>query len=190
MNNSTFSSADFPLPTWDGPSSTTVHVQCLLYTSLVASLIAAFGAMLGKQWINRYSRVDNRGSLEDRSRDRQRKFDGMMKWRFNWIMESLPLMLQAALLLLGVALSLYLWTIFTQVGAVLIFFTSLGVFFYVTIIVCGTIWYDCPFQTPAFIIIHAVFEYNDNHSRYMHRMYNRLRSVVKKCSSMIAEVSR
>jgi hypothetical protein len=187
VNNSTFSSTDFPLPTWNGPTPTMVNVQCLLYSSLAASLMAAFGAMLGKQWINKYSRVDNHGSLMERSRDRQRKFDGMMRWHFDWIMECLPLILQAALLLLGLALSLYLLTIFTRVGVVMIFFTSFGVIFYVTIIICGTLWYDCPFQTPASIFIRALLEYDNKHSQYISAIYNGLHFLAENCSSMITQ---
>ncbi|KAF9647386.1 hypothetical protein BDM02DRAFT_3145911, partial [Thelephora ganbajun] len=45
---------DTPLPQWNGPDSTTVHVQAALYTSLLVSILAAFIATLGKQWLNRY----------------------------------------------------------------------------------------------------------------------------------------
>jgi hypothetical protein len=189
INNSSFSSADFPLPTWNGPSPTMVNVQCLLYTSLAASLLAAFGAMLGKQWLNRYSRVDNHGSLMDRCRHRQQKYEGMMKWHFDWLMESLPLMLQAALLLLGIALSLYLWTIFTRVGAIMVFCTSLGVLFYVTIIVCGTLWYNCPFQTPTSILVHALIEYDAEYSKYIPAMSKMLRLATAAFFSMISAVA-
>jgi hypothetical protein len=107
-------------------------------------------------------------------------------------MESLPVILQAALLLLGLALSLYLWTIFTLVGVVMIFFTSAGVVFYVAIIICGTLWYDCPFQTPVstFIhaFIHALIEHDKKHSQYIPAIYKGLHSIVEKCSSMITQV--
>jgi len=43
------------------------------------------------------------GSVADKfkSRDRQRKLDGLEKWHFRLVTESLPVMLQLALLLLG-----------------------------------------------------------------------------------------
>ncbi|KAF9783506.1 hypothetical protein BJ322DRAFT_980879, partial [Thelephora terrestris] len=50
IDNTTFGSDVPTLPQWDGPSSVTVHVQAILYASLATSLIAAFLAMLGKQW--------------------------------------------------------------------------------------------------------------------------------------------
>ena len=90
-----------PFPQWNGPDPTNVHVLAILYTSLAISLLAAFIAILGKQWLNRYGRAEIHGSAMDRTRDRQRKINGMVTWRFSLVMESLPLMLQAALLLLG-----------------------------------------------------------------------------------------
>jgi len=50
--------ADAALPEWHGPDSTTVHVLAVLYSSLAASLLTAFVAMLGKQWLNRYASVE------------------------------------------------------------------------------------------------------------------------------------
>ena len=51
----------------------------LMYASLVMSLLAAFVAMLGKQWLNRYLR-NSGGSMIERCGDRQRKYDGLEKW--------------------------------------------------------------------------------------------------------------
>ncbi|KAF8527080.1 hypothetical protein JB92DRAFT_2699464, partial [Gautieria morchelliformis] len=48
--NGTFSDQDASLPVWTGPSSTIIWIQSLAYTSLATSLLAAFGAVLGKQW--------------------------------------------------------------------------------------------------------------------------------------------
>ena len=79
-----------------------VQVQTILFASLAASLFA-FLAMLGKQWLNRYASVDMRGSTIERSRNRQRKLDGIVSWYFDHVMDSLPLMLQATLSLLGCA---------------------------------------------------------------------------------------
>ena len=76
--------------------------------------------MLGKQWLNRYDLTGMRESAIERGQNRQRKFDGVVAWYFEHVMESLPLMLQAALLLLGFALSLYLWGIDIIVASVVL----------------------------------------------------------------------
>ena len=148
IDNTTFGNVVPTLPQWTGPPNTIVQVQALLYASLVISLLAAFLAMLGKQWLNRYAAFGTRGSAIERSQTRQRKHNGTVTWCFTYVMESLPLMLQGALFLLGCALSLYLWGIDSAVAWVVLGLTSLGVISYLFIIVAGTISPDCPYQTP------------------------------------------
>ena len=126
-----------------------VHVQAILFASLASSLLSAFLAMVGKQWLNRYDSSDMRGSAVERGQNRQRKLDGMIAWYFDYVMESLPLMLQAALLLLGCALSRYLWDISTIVASVVLGVTSFGAFFYLFIIIAGASSENCPYQTPG-----------------------------------------
>jgi len=104
--------------------------------------------MLGKQWLNRYLRHTG-GSIVERCGDRQRKFDGLEKWPFRLFIDSLPLMLQIALLLLACGLSRYVSSINTSVARVVISLTVLGLLFYVGIVAAGTSSYECPFQTPV-----------------------------------------
>jgi hypothetical protein len=119
------------------------------------SLLAAFVAMLGKQWLNRYLRHAG-GSMVERCGDRQRKIDGMEKWPFRLFIESLPIMLQIALLLLSCGLSRYVWSVNISVARVVISFTVLGVIFYIGIVIAGTSSYECPFQTPASTALRAL----------------------------------
>ena len=87
--------------------------------------------------------------MVERCGDRQRKFDGLEKWPFRPFVQSLPIMLQVALLLLACGLSRYVWSVNTSVACVVIFFTVLGILFYLGIVVAGTSSYECPFQTPV-----------------------------------------
>jgi hypothetical protein len=148
-----------PFPQWTGPPSAIVQVQSILYSSMAATLFSAFLAMLGKQWLNRYASVDVRGSAIERNQHRQRKLNGMFSWYFNVVMESLPLMLQVALLLLGCALSRYLWTIDHSTACVMLGFTSLGALLYLLILVAGTIYESCPYQTPGSQIIRYIHKH-------------------------------
>jgi len=158
MNNSLFPDADPSSTTWTGPPREITVVQSLLYASLTTSLFAAFLAMLGKQWVNRYSRNIG-GSAADKSRDRQRKWDGLEKWHFRLTIESLPVMLQLALLLLGCALSRYLWTISRTVAGVIVAVTLLGVTLYIFLTLAATLCYDCPYQTPPSTFTRALVRY-------------------------------
>ena len=114
------------------------------------SLLAAFVAMLGKQWLTRYLRHTG-GSIAERCGDRQRKSDGLEKWSFRLFIDGLPIMLQIALLLLACGLSRYMWSVNTSVARVVISLTVLGLLFYVGIVAAGTSSYGCPFQTPVSI---------------------------------------
>jgi hypothetical protein len=125
-----------------------------MYASLLISLLAAFVAMLGKQWLNRYLR-NSGGSTIERCGDRQLKCDGLEKWPLQFFVESLPMMLQAALLLLACGLCRYMWSINASVARTLIGFTGLGVVFYVAIVIAGMSSYACPFQTPVSTGLHG-----------------------------------
>ena len=132
-------------------------MQAILYASLAASLLSAFLAMLGKQWLNKYASTDMRGTAIERSQNRQRKLDGIVSWYFDHVMEALPLMLQIALLLLGCALSRYLWEINIVVASVVLSVTSFGVVFYAFVVVASTASESCPYQTPgAHILRHTL----------------------------------
>ena len=156
MNSSIFSDKVPTVPQWSGPPHEIIQVQALLYASLSASLLSAFLAMLGKQWLNQYVSTNARGTAVERGQDRQRKFNGIITWYFEYVMESLPLMLQAALLLLGCALCRYLWGINTTIASVVIGVTSFGVLFYLFIVAAGAASKTCPYQTPASCFLHSV----------------------------------
>ena len=120
-----------------------------MYASLLMSLLVTFFAMVAKQWLNRYM-LSSGWSLFERCGDRQRKCDGLVKWRFHFFIESLPVMLQAALLLLVCGFCQSMWSINTSVACILIGLAGLGVAFYVAIVIIGMSSYACPFQTKLF----------------------------------------
>ena len=96
--------------------------------------------------------------MVERCGDRQRKFDGLERWPFRMFIESLPIMLQIALLLLACGLSRYMWSVDTSVARVVISFTVLGVLFYIGIVAAGAWSYECPFQTPASMVLRYLRE--------------------------------
>ena len=144
------------VPRWPGPDPTIVQVQCILYATLSATLLASFLAMLGKQWLNRYRQNEIHGSAVDRSRVREGKLSGIETWKFHIVMELLPLILQCALVLLGFALSRYLWEVNRSVSSVVIGFTSFGFLFYLLIMTASISSFDCPFQTPFSLLARFV----------------------------------
>ena len=185
IDNTTFG-GDIPtLPQWNGPPRTVTNVQSLLYASLSTALLSAFLAMLGKQWLNRYASVDMRGSAIERSQNRQRKLDGIVAWYFNHVLESLPLMLQLALLLLGCALSRYLWGTDTTVASVILGVTALGVLFYLFIVIAGVASEGCPYQTPWANVIRRLLLLFVEHSSLHHMSVDWLRNTTRKSAAEV-----
>ncbi|KAJ7081925.1 hypothetical protein C8R44DRAFT_894905 [Mycena epipterygia] len=112
--------------------------QSLLYISLFATLMAALLAVLGKQWLMYYSAAD-RGSMEQRGIARQRKLDGIRKWKFEEVMKTFPLLLQFALLLFAAALSTFLWTVHHSLAIIVVVLTFLGFMAYMFLLVSATV---------------------------------------------------
>jgi hypothetical protein len=108
-----------------------------------------------------------RESVIDRSRHRQRKMNGVDNWRFDFVMESVLLVLQAALLLLSYALADYLFFINKVVGGVFIGFMGFTVVFYLLFVSAAGLSYDCPFQTPISQTLRYLYS---RHQRHLERI--------------------
>ncbi|KAH7922750.1 hypothetical protein BV22DRAFT_987027, partial [Leucogyrophana mollusca] len=147
-NSTAFPGQNLDLPSWDGPGSRVIWIQSLIYASLSASLLAALGAVLGKQWLGHYRRRGI-GTVDERAIRRQQKLNGLEAWHFHAVLEVLPVLLQISLLLFGVALSAFVWTEQSTIGIVVIGATAFGILFYITITIASLMSRDCPFQTPA-----------------------------------------
>ena len=113
-------------------------------------------AVLGKQWILYYTQTSSWGNIADRGKERQVKLVGLQKWGLRIIMELLPVMLQSALLLFGVALAVFLWDISVSIAEVVLVVTSIGLAFYACITIFATKYNDCPFQTPISLLLPKV----------------------------------
>jgi len=147
QQNTSFGGADPLAPVSNIPIGV-VRAQSILFASLSVTLFVAFIAVLGKRWILYYTQVSTWGNIVDRGKERQAKLVGLQKWGLHPAMESLPVMLQFALLLFGIALVVYLWDLDISAAEVVLVVTSFGLIFYVCITIIATIWKDFPFQTP------------------------------------------
>ena len=177
IDNTTFGGSTQTVPVWAGPSRTIVQVQSILFLSLAASLLSALLAMLGKQWLNRYISVDVRGSAIERSQHRQLKMNGIVTWYFEYVMGSLPVMLQFSLLLLGCALSQYLRTIDATVAAVVLGVTFFGALACVLIVIMGTFSKGCPYQTPSSHLIRYLWRKSKSLGGLFHATYSGFREI-------------
>ncbi|KAJ7106202.1 hypothetical protein C8R44DRAFT_580928, partial [Mycena epipterygia] len=122
--------------------------QSFLYISLFSTLLAALLAVLGKQWLSHYLAAGERGTIEARGLERQRKFDGLQKWKFDMVIQIFPFLLQIGLFLFSAALSTYLWRIHPSLAIIVLSFTAFGFLSYTSLLISAIISPDSPFQTP------------------------------------------
>ncbi|KAJ7214474.1 hypothetical protein GGX14DRAFT_542189 [Mycena pura] len=125
-----------------------VVAQSILYVSLFTTLLAALLAVLGKQWIVYYQAAGSRGTIEQRGLERQRKLDGLHKWKFDTVLQMFPLLLQLGLLLFSPGLSVYLWNTNVPIAIIVLAFTLLGFGAYLFLLGSAIFYPDSPFQTP------------------------------------------
>jgi hypothetical protein len=142
-----------PASDWSPPIAN-IRIQSIAYASLSFSLLAAFGAVLGKQWLGYYkSQRYGRGSQEERAKRRQEKFDGIVTWYFDAVVQSFPVLLQISLLLFGIALSINMWSQQHTIAWVIIATTVFGFMFYSLTVMAALVSPACPFQTPISTIL-------------------------------------
>ncbi|KAG1850987.1 hypothetical protein C8R48DRAFT_836547 [Suillus tomentosus] len=136
--------------------SSTVWMQTLAYASLSFSVLAAFGAVMGKQWLNAYKAARGRGSLEERCIQRQRKMDGMEYFQLQTVLQGFLVVLQISLLLFGLSLSANMWTQQTTISSVVICSTAFGILFYASALLVTILRPDSPFRTPGAELMGAI----------------------------------
>lgn len=125
--------------------------------SLAFSVLAAFGAVMGKQWLNSYKAARGHGSLEERGMQRQRKLDGLECWHLQAVLGTFLVLIQISLLLFGLSLSANMWFQQTTISSVIICTIAFGIFFYGFTILVSVSRPDSPFQTPGSLLVEVIF---------------------------------
>ncbi|GAB1524394.1 hypothetical protein RhiTH_007548 [Rhizoctonia solani] len=144
------------IPTMDqsefSPSSAAIQVNILWFTSLSLSVAVALIAIVAKDWCYQFM-ATRTGPALVQGRRRQLRWEGIEQWRMREILNVLPLMMHAALLLFAIGLSLYLWDINPRVALPVVVTTvAVGVFYFVTLLLPLFFRY-CPFTTGPMKLI-------------------------------------
>jgi len=160
--NSSSSQSSILYPSIDPYYSSNTWTQALAYTSLALSLLAAFGTVMGKQWLGYYktNRYD-RGPLEDRCKQRHRKFQMLETWHFEHALQSFTVLIQISLFLLAISLAAAMWKQQRAISTFLIAMTAFGASCLFFTIVVAVKFPDCPFQTPFSEIIRYCFRHDE-----------------------------
>ena len=106
-----------------------------VYLSFLLSLMAAFAAMWGKRWLGVDSRSVGKTIIEH-CEDRQKKHDEFKTWRSKIYIVSPPLMLCAAIQLLGCGVYINLTAANTNLHYILAPFALIGAFYLLACSLC------------------------------------------------------
>jgi len=151
-----------------GYSSAYVWAQALAYASLAFSLLAAFGAVLGKQWIGYYqTNCYGSGSLEARCEQRHRKFQKLQNWQFENVLHLFPMLIEISLLLFSLSLGAAMWTQHQAISILIIATAALGALGLIFTMAISAISLDFPFQAHTSLAIRATFRYIRATFRYI-----------------------
>lgn len=132
------------------PSFPHVIVNCLLFASLSASLIAALASVVALQWVADYDAAITRGgsSPEDRAKRRQFRYGGVVRWRMGEIIAALPILLYCSVALFLSGLILWMWSINRTVGMVVAAGAGIAFLFYGVSTLLAVAFASAPFRTP------------------------------------------
>jgi hypothetical protein len=132
------------------PSFEAISINCLLFASLGASLIAALASVVALQWVADYDAAITRGgsSPEDRAKRRQFRHAGVVGWKMGQIIAALPILLYSSVVLFWAGAMQWMWTLHSTVGYVVAGGTAIVVLFYASTTILAAVYVSSPFRTP------------------------------------------
>ncbi|PVF96691.1 hypothetical protein CPB86DRAFT_498164 [Serendipita vermifera] len=150
----------YSTPAFSAPSYA-VSVNCLFFTSLSASILAALASVVSLQWIAEYDAAVSRSgsSPEDRTKRRQFRYGGMEKWKMKEIIAALPILLYCSLVLFFVGVAQWMWGVHKTVGGVVLGGILLGGSFYFITTLVAVVFPSCPYRAPIVRWIYISFHF-------------------------------
>jgi hypothetical protein len=131
-----------------------IHVNILWFLSLCLGLACGLGATLVQQWARRYLRLTMRpDTLERRVRIREFLWQGVEGLHVNWVVESVSVMLHAAIFLFFAGLVEFLFAINDEVADVILVAVAIFAAIYITLTLLPLFLHYSPFQTPLTSIL-------------------------------------
>ncbi|KZT24092.1 hypothetical protein NEOLEDRAFT_498655 [Neolentinus lepideus HHB14362 ss-1] len=152
-----------PLSDQFRPPLSAIVINCTWFASLVCSLAAASLAILIKQWLHAY--IDWPGKSPRASLHlRQLRFEGLQKWGCHQFINSLSILLEAALVLFFIGLWVFVRTLHPTVTVLI---TTL-LLSYGSVLVSTTIlpaiYTGCPYKSPLAFVLYTGLQHVLNHT--------------------------
>ena len=136
-------------PSTFSPPNHIVAVNALFYASLSLMLLAAFIAMLIKNWVREFDRGLRGMSIsEQRAKTREFRYQGLVYWRLSGMVVILPILIQISLLLFSIGLALFLFHIDTLSSAIIVATLGIGFLFYAITTAISAVITSSPFRSP------------------------------------------
>jgi hypothetical protein len=140
-------------------SEAIIAVNFLWFLSLLLSLFAALFGILAKQWIHVYNKWSEDSPTEKTLFLRSFRRTGFDNWHVPGIIATLPVLLQAALFLFLIGLSIYLWDLNESVAAALSAISIAMVIMALVTIILPVFYQSCPYRTPlGYFLVYLKFD--------------------------------
>lgn len=125
------------------------HVNVLFYTSLSLILFAAFLSMVIKTWLQNFDRgMRAITSPEMRAKERECRYQSLMRWRVHWVVALLPFLVQLSLGVFAAGLFLFLKPLHTPSAYIILSISSLALLFYLVVTLIPFTDEFSPFSLP------------------------------------------
>ncbi|KAG8791484.1 hypothetical protein FRC12_009074 [Ceratobasidium sp. 428] len=140
------------------PTRSAVWVNCLWFLSLSISIAVSLAAILAKQWCYYYLSART-GDTITQAEDRQKRYNGLTKWRMQGLLEHLPMFMHISLALFSVGLVIYLWDINVAVAST-VTAVSLGALCFYLVTTLVPVWIpSCPYKTTQSVYVRVILDY-------------------------------
>lgn len=140
------------------PTHRAIRVSGCFYMSLAFSLMSAAGSMVSKVWCSEYGRKSTLGSPHSQALRRQWHYNGLHKFRYQDLLDVLPVLLYCSIMMFMVAICDYVYGIYIRIAIYLIIFFSCSFVFAVTLTGCSLVLpKDFPYRIPLADVIVKIF---------------------------------
>ena len=145
-------------------SSNVAAVNVLLFASLSLVLIGVYLAMLTKGWLRDFDGSWRSSNVpEERARAREMSFQGLERWKLPEMIAFLPLLIQAALVLFGVALLIILFNLHPPTAYSTLSITATTVLFHLRATMISAFDPNAPFSSPISRAMQTLIQRSRSH---------------------------
>ncbi|EMD41611.1 hypothetical protein CERSUDRAFT_90185 [Gelatoporia subvermispora B] len=143
----------------EAPPTSSVWINALWFSSLILSLSSASIGIIVRQWLHQFispASPDPRRSAEIHH---SRYELGIIRWKVPEILNILPILLLAALMLFFIGLAILLSTLNFAVAILCTAMISILFIFFAVTTIAPTFWFDCPYKSPQALMAYWFLQY-------------------------------